>query len=128
RVTPAQAGAVLTVVVTVTGRNHSPALARSSGVRVKSLAEVTVSTKHRRVAPGATMTLTVTVRGSDSVTGAVTVRVNAKRHTVRLGDDGVGTLRLVSKTPGWYRVTASYPGSDTVSAARSAPVSFRVTR
>ena len=126
RVTPAQAGAVLTVVVTATGPGLAPALARSSGVRVSALAEVSVSINHRRVQPGKRVTLTVTVDSPETVTGPVTVRVDSERFTVRLRD-GVGTLRFRSTTPGSYRVVASYPGSNSVSAARSAPLRFRVT-
>ena len=125
-VMPAQAGAVLTVVVTATRAGLAPALARSSGMLVSALAEVTVSTNHRRVAPGKRVTLTMTVDSPEAVTGPVTVRVDSERFTVQLRD-GVGTVRFRSTTPGSYRVVASYPGSDTVSAARSAPLRFRVT-
>lgn len=84
----------------------------------RAASATTVTVTPARPEAGETVTFKVKVTADVAVTGKVVIKVDGKRHTVRLQD---GKARLVIKKglkAGRHTVTASYLGSDTVKRSR----------
>jgi subtilisin family serine protease len=124
----ADQGAVLTVVVTATKDGVPPGTATSAGVTVKfvsttklTLAKSVLFSSQKNVA-----TVKVTA-GSTTPTGSVTIKVNGTvAATVPLDGTGTAKYTFPKKRSGIYVVTATYAGSDTVTASTSPAKAFWV--
>ncbi|MGO4691975.1 S8 family serine peptidase [Glaciibacter sp. 2TAF33] len=119
RVTKADAGTTLTVVVTASKDGLPSASATSAGVVVKYDAKVTLSLSKHVAFSWQRVTVKVTVTSKGDAGGTVDVKVGSKHYDVALDAKGAGSLTLPKLSRGLYPVTASYAGSDTVSPAKS---------
>jgi subtilisin family serine protease len=119
RTTKADGGATFTVVVTASKDGLPSASATSAGVTVKYDAKVTLSLSKHVAFSWQRVTLKVAVTSKGAVSGTVDVKVGSKHYDVALDAKGTGSLTLPKLSRGLYPVTASYAGSDTVSAAKS---------
>ncbi|TFD48288.1 hypothetical protein E3T55_13485 [Cryobacterium frigoriphilum] len=132
RVTDAVAGRVVTLVVTATADGFSPALAVSSGVRVKAVSKVTLTLN--RSAASVDRTIIARIRvvstkpGEADVpqTGAVIVTVGGRDFTVQLGRGGRARFTLPDLKSGTHRVSASWAGTATVAGDTSPTVGVRL--
>jgi len=153
RVTDAEVGATMTLVVTATAGGYSPALAVSSGMRVKAVSKVTLTLNRRTVSAGREITARIRVvsieRGpvdtrqgpistrpgtggteqsyrARAEIGQVVVNVDDRAFTVHLGRGGRATFTLPELQPGLHRVSASWEGTSTVAGDASPMVRVRV--
>jgi hypothetical protein len=113
KVTAADEGKTITVVVTATKGDLPPGKATSEGVVVKYKSATSVSLSRSVLFSWQTTTATVTVDSADDVapTGDVTITVNGKSTTVPLVN-GVATYQLPKLGGGVYFVKAAYGGDD----------------
>jgi hypothetical protein len=119
RVSKADAGATLAVVVTASKDGLPSASAASAGVVVKYDAKVTLSLSKHVAFSWQRVTVKVSVTSKGDAGGTVDVKVGSKHYDVALDAKGAGSLTLPKLSRGHYPVTASYAGNDTVSAATS---------
>jgi hypothetical protein len=123
RVTPADQGKVITVVVTATAEGLAPGTATSEGVTIPFTSTTKVSLNRHIAFSWQRVTATVTVASAspEPVEGTVTVTVNGKAVDVPLTatDDGRVTYTLPKLKTGLYVVKAAFGGSDTVGGSRS---------
>jgi hypothetical protein len=123
RVTPADRGAVITVVVTATAEGSAPGTATSAGVTVP-YASTTKLSLNRHIGfswQKVTATITVTSGAPTPPVGTVTVTVNGKATTVPISaaDNGRVTYTLPKLKTGIYVVSAAFGGSAGVTGSRS---------
>ena len=123
RVTSADEGAAITVVVTASKTDLPSASATSEAVVVK-FASTTKLTLDRLLLFGnqrATATVTVDSASPQPPAGTVTVRVDSKSYEVPLsaGDDGRLTYKLPKLSRGLHLVTAEFGGSDAITGSKS---------
>ena len=123
RVTRADQGAVITVVVTATAEGLPSATATSEAVTVP-FGSTTALSVNRHVGfswQKTTATVKVASASPTPVAGTVTVTVNGKPVDVALTAESNGSLTytLPKLRAGFYTVKASYGGSETVAASTS---------
>jgi len=123
RVTSADEGAAITVVVMASKTDLPSASATSEAVTVK-FASTTKLTLDRLLLFGnqrATATVTVDSASPQPPAGTVTVRVDSKSYEVPLsaGDDGRLTYKLPKLSWGLHLVTAEFGGSDAITGSKS---------
>ena len=136
RVTDAAAGTTVTLVVTATAEGFSPALAVSSGVRVKAASEVTLSLNRSTASVGHTITARIRVLSTDADPGeraqpgdvvvSVDGREYTREYTVELGRGGRARFTLPDLAAGTYRVSASWEGTSTVAGDESPTARLRL--
>jgi subtilisin family serine protease len=123
KVTAANQGAVITVVVTASAEGLTPATATSEGVTV-AYASTTKLSLNRHIGfswQRVTATVTVASGATAPAEGTVTVTVNGKPTEVALtaADNGRVTYTLPKLSSGVYVVKASFGGSATVLGSQS---------
>ena len=117
----ADVGTSLTVVVTASKTGIPSGTATSAAVVVKATSTLTetlsspIALSSQRVK----VTVKVTTDGPTPATGQVVVRANGVAYPVTLNVAAKGTVTLPKLRRGVYTVTASYAGSETVSAAKN---------
>ncbi|HWH97088.1 MAG TPA: Ig-like domain repeat protein, partial [Pseudolysinimonas sp.] len=113
KVTPADEGKVITVVVTATKGDLPPGSATSEGVTIKYASTTSVKLSRTVLFSWQQTTVTVTVDSADDVapTGNVTISVNGKSTTVPLVN-GVATYQVPKVRGGVYLVKATYEGDE----------------
>ncbi|MFF0911805.1 S8 family serine peptidase [Microbacterium enclense] len=129
RVQRADLGTVLSVRVTATAEGNAlTGTADSAGTPVVVASRTTVSVTPRSGSAGDTFAVTVQVRptGGPAATGDVTVTVDGKQYTATL-ENGTATITTDPQTRGTKRVTATYPGSETIEDSEGR-TSFTVRR
>lgn len=117
RVTSADQGKSITVVVTAVTADLPPGSATSAPTLVKYTADVTLSLSRQVFLSSQRTTATATVDSSAAAppTGDVTITVNGTTVTATLVD-GVAQVQLPNLTRGVHKVTASYPGDATTTS------------
>jgi hypothetical protein len=123
RVTRADQGATLSVVVTATVEGRPSGTAESAGVAVPYAAKVTVRLD-RHIAfswQRTKATVVVTSDAKTAPTGTATVTVGSRTVDVTLDSRGRGTVTLPKLRSGVHKVTASYAGSESIAGATSRP-------
>ena len=128
RVTSADEGKVLTVVVTATKADLPPGTATSEGVTVLVSSTTKLSLSKSVIFSWQQTKATVSVAAGDVVpTGDVTISVNGKvATTVTLDATGKATYTIPKKSAGLYLVTATYGGTDAISGSKSSVKAFWV--
>lgn len=129
RVQRADVGTVLSVRVTATADGVDLAgTADSAGVAIVASSRTSLSVSPRVGSTSDQFTVTVQVRpsGGPAAEGEVTVVVDGREYTGTL-EAGEVTIPLEPQSRGTKRVTATYPGSETVEAS-DARTSFAVRR
>lgn len=120
KVTAADEGKTITVVVTATKGDLPPGKATSEGVVVKFKSTTSVSLSRTVLFSWQTTTATVTVDSAEdaAATGDVTITVNGKSTTVPLVN-GVATYQLPKVGSGVYFVKAAYGGDELTNGSSS---------
>jgi hypothetical protein len=123
RVTRADQGAQLSVVVTASVTGRPDGTAASAAVTVKYAATVKVSLD-RHIALSwhrVKATVVVTSGSKTPASGTVTVTVGKRTVDVKLDARGRGTVTLPKLGAGIHRVTATFAGNESIAGATSRP-------
>ncbi len=115
----ADSGKTLTVVVTASKEGMASASATSAGVMVKYTAKVNLALNRSVAFSWQRVKATVSVVSDGQVTGSVRVTVGSRSYDVALDKNGRGSVLLPKLGRGQYKVSATFAGTDTVSAAKS---------
>jgi Subtilase family/Fibronectin type-III domain/Bacterial Ig-like domain (group 3)/Peptidase inhibitor I9/PA domain len=123
RVTRADQGSQLSVVVTATLPGRPAGTAQSAAVLVKYAAALTLRLDRHITFSSQRVKATVVVASDAETapTGTVTVTVGQRTVDVAVDSHGRGIATLPKLEPGIHRVTAAYAGDETTAPATSRP-------